>query len=68
MDSFRNVEDAAECQKLCQSSDECYYWTINKNGECFLKDANALSALSTKSGSTSGPKICRKYLLKFASY
>ena len=57
--SFRK-KDAVECQKLCQINDECYYWTVNRYRRCFLKNANALSGLSTKSGFTSGPKICCK--------
>ena len=60
MESFRNVEDASECQNLCQINEECFYWTYLKNGRCFLKNANALSTLATKKGPTSGPKICRK--------
>ena len=66
MESFQNVEGAVECQKLCQRNDECYYWTfVGKNGECYLKNANAMSAPSKKQGSISGPKICRKYLICF---
>ena len=65
VESFKNMEDAAECQQLCQSNDECYYWTLNRYRKCFLKNANALSSLSTGSGFTSGPKICRKYLICF---
>ena len=64
VESFRNVEDATECQKLCQINEECFYWTYLKNGRCFLKNANALSTLATKKGPTSGPKICRKFFHK----
>ena len=65
VESFRKIRNAAECQTLCQSNDECYYWTVSKNGDCYLKNANAISAISKKKGATSGPKICRKYLICF---
>ena len=54
------VNNWLECQKRCQSMDECAYWTYDTNGNaCYTKYAAAGNNLR-KAGShtTTGPKYC----------
>ena len=60
VDSYPKVKDPVKCQKLCQDNVECYYWTMNKKGNCFLKNQNAILNVVAKPKFTSGLKNCGK--------
>ena len=62
------VNNLVECQKRCQSMDDCAYWTYYwTNGECFLKYAAAKKNLrKTHSFISTGPKYCEgKHITKW---
>ena len=53
------VNNQVECQKRCQSIDNCAYWTYDKNGRsCYLKTAAAGNDLRKNAALTTGPKYC----------
>ena len=49
-----------ECQQLCQSTEDCEFFTYNPNRNfCFLKTSDR--GRSQLQGIVSGPKFCCKY-------
>ena len=56
---YRTSFNQVECQKRCQSMDNCAYWTYWTNGACYLKYAAARKDLRNAASSIStGPKYC----------
>ena len=52
-----NVKNTEDCQKLCQSNNDCRFFTFNSStGTCVLKQAAINPVTST--ASTLGPKYC----------
>ena len=61
IDSVASVDNASECQNLCQEIDSCNYWTYNTNTKVCLRK-RAKSNQSVISHATSGPQYCGKPL------
>ena len=57
----RNIPDATTCQKKCQETRGCRYWTWTSKGfflrnRCFMKDGQGTK--KKKGGAISGPREC----------
>ncbi|PHJ17203.1 pan domain-containing protein, partial [Cystoisospora suis] len=57
-----SVASAEECQTICQSKAECFYFSyVSDKKNCYLKNSSALAgriADSTTVGIVSGAKYC----------
>ena len=51
----RSILSALDCQKSCQESDECQFWSFSDHG-CFRKISKEYPG--NFSGEISGPKYC----------
>ena len=59
---MKNVDSKHECQKLCQETTGCEFFTYDPNADnpkmCYLKTSD--SGRTTRKGIVSGPKFCGK--------
>ena len=53
---FDHVNDAAECQKLCQENSQCNFWTFGTPDYCWLQTENDI--LDTCATCIRGPRFC----------
>ena len=54
----KSAKDAGACQRLCQGTANCAFWSYKKVGnECWLKTSDKGKA--PQSGATSGPAYCK---------
>ncbi|KEP64381.1 UNVERIFIED_CONTAM: microneme protein, putative [Hammondia hammondi] len=55
----QSVSQADDCQRLCASNDQCFFWTfIPSKHNCYLKHNGATVGRTPHSEAISGPKSC----------
>ena len=52
------VASAEECQCKCQERDECKYFELQNDVDCYLKNENAASVAKPNKYFIFGPKYC----------